>query len=174
MSIAVARPPRAAVDPARFRAVMAEFPTFVTVVTSAGSGGPVGCTANAVLSLSLDPPSVVVSLASRGHTVVRVLEREMFGINVLTWRQRSLTRRFANGEPCRRFDDVPHHRRNGVPILTDAAASLVCVLERQVPVHDHTLLIGRVIEATTGPDTPALVFHRNTQHPLLQLPEDLR
>lgn len=55
-------------DSDHFRAVMAEFPTVLTVVTALGPHGPIGCTANAVMSLSLRPPSVAVSLATDGRT----------------------------------------------------------------------------------------------------------
>ncbi len=154
------------IDAALFRTVMAEFPTFVTVVTAPGPDGPIGCTANAVMSLSLDPPSIIVSLAERSRTALRVMEHGVFGVNVLTWRQRELTRQFATGEPCRRFDDVPYGRRHGVPMLDGAAAGVVCVLEQQISAHDHMLLIGRVVEATTGPEEAALIYHRNGQHTL--------
>ena len=166
MTPAVTAPPAPTVEPTAFRAIMAEFPTCVTVVTSPAAEGPVGCTANAIMSLSLDPPSIVVSLSSTGRTVNRVQDAGLFGVNLLNWSQRELTRRFATGEPCRRFDGLPYRPQLGVPVLPDAAANLVCALDRSVELHDHVLLIGRVVWTAVSGDSPALVFHRNAQHPL--------
>lgn len=134
----------------QFREVMAEFPTFVTVVTAAGPDGPVGCTANAVMALSLEPCSLVVSLSSAGRTVRHVERAGRFAINLLAWRQRLLAYQFANPDPARRFDDLPHHSEHGAPVLSDAAATLVCHLDRAVPALDHILLIGRVIWSRLG------------------------
>ncbi len=149
-----------------FRTTLSEFPTFVTVVTSDGPAGPVGCTANAVLSLSLQPPSMVVSLSSRGRTAHHVTEAGSLGINVLTWHQCDLIQRFATGEPRRRFDDVPHHYRDGVPMLDGAAVNLVCYVERTVELLDHVLVVSRVTWTEVDQGKPALVLHRNTPQPL--------
>ncbi|GII66299.1 oxidoreductase [Sphaerisporangium krabiense] len=157
--------PATEMDGARFRAIMAEFPTAVTVISATGGDGPAGCTASAVLSLSLEPPSVLVSLASAGRTLRHTLAAGRFGVNVLAWRQRGLIRRFATGETCRRFDGVGHGRHLGVPVLDGAAAALVCDIAQAIPVYDHVLLVGLVRWARAGADHPALVHHRNSSHP---------
>ncbi|MFD7659861.1 flavin reductase family protein [Actinosynnema sp. NPDC059797] len=151
------------VDAEAFRRAMAQFPTFVTVVTTMSPEGPVGCTANAVMSLSLEPSSVVVSLRSGGRTLEHVRAAGAFAVNALAWEQRELCRRFAVGDPARRFDGVRHVLRDGVPVLPDAVASVGCVIEDALEVHDHTLVIGRVVWSTSG-ERPALVLRAGEHH----------
>ena len=52
-----------------FRAAMAAVPTPVTVVTSVGDSGPAGATANAIASLSLEPPLMLVCLDHGSRTL---------------------------------------------------------------------------------------------------------
>ena len=61
--------------PADFRHAIGHFATGVTVVTSVGiDGQPVGSTANAVSSLSLDPPLILVCFDRSSQTLEAVLE----------------------------------------------------------------------------------------------------
>lgn len=154
----------AAPDRERFCTVMSQLPTGVAVITTAGPDGPVGCTANALLSLSTEPPSVLVSLASAGRTARRVIDHGGFAVNVLSWQQRELSARFARLEPHRRFEGVDHRYREGCPVLDGTAAALVCRLEQAIPVLDHTLLIGRPLWTHHDPEAPGLVLCRRREH----------
>ena len=49
-------------DSKKQRQIMGHFATGVTVVTTDGAGGSHGMTANAVASLSLDPPLILVAV----------------------------------------------------------------------------------------------------------------
>ena len=71
------------VDPGHFRSVMGNFATGVTVITATGETGPVGMTANAVCSLSLDPLLLLVCFANEARTLPLVKETRRFGVNVL-------------------------------------------------------------------------------------------
>jgi flavin reductase (DIM6/NTAB) family NADH-FMN oxidoreductase RutF len=146
------------VDSATFRRVMGRFPTFVTVITTDTPTGPVGCTATAVLSLSLDPASVIVSLRSEGRTLHDVRAAGAFAVNVLSWRQRDFAQRFATGDPRRRFDGITHTYADGVPVLDDCTATVVCRLRDTVDAFDHTLLIGTAVRAVSGPEEPMVLL----------------
>ncbi len=100
---------------------MGHFATGVTVVTANGPSGPVGMTANAVCSLSLDPLLLLVCFANGARTLRVVRETERFGVNVLAAGQQELARLFASKAPER--DEVrrrathrarrhPGHRRD--------------------------------------------------------------
>ncbi|MEV3988935.1 flavin reductase family protein [Streptomyces sp. NPDC049837] len=145
-----------------FRATMAHMPTCVTVVTAAACHGPVGCTASAVLSLSLHPPGLLVSLAAAGRTAREIRRVGAFAVNVLSWEQRDLTRRFAEEPPGRRFTGVPWAVQDGQPVLTGAVASVVCAVDSCYDVWDHTLLVGRVVHSAHHPDRTPLLYHRRT------------
>src|ERR1700741_2213166 len=84
------------VSPAQLRDAMGHFATGVTVVTSVGADGePVGTTANAVSSLSLEPPLVLVCFDLKSETLAAIRAHGAFAVNVLGHRQRHLSANFA-------------------------------------------------------------------------------
>ncbi|GAA1946240.1 hypothetical protein GCM10009837_85390 [Streptomyces durmitorensis] len=141
-----------------YRSAVARLPTGVTVITARGPNGPVGCTANAVMSLSLEPPSLLVSLGSRSGTLARILDSGSFAVNVLSWSDRALTRKFATGTAEERFAGVGWDLMHQVPVLSRSAAALVCQVHETVPLFDHTLVVGTVSWAQAGEAHPAVYY----------------
>jgi flavin reductase (DIM6/NTAB) family NADH-FMN oxidoreductase RutF len=149
------------VDPSRFRAVMGNFATGVAVVTAAGPDGPVGMTANAVSSLSLDPVLLLVCFDNGARTLRVVRERRRFGVNVLGEGQEAIARRFASKLPeAEKFAGVPHAVHGAIPVLDGVLAWVGCALTELVPGGDHTIGIGAVEAAEAGPPGAPLVWFR--------------
>jgi 3-hydroxy-9,10-secoandrosta-1,3,5(10)-triene-9,17-dione monooxygenase reductase component len=149
------------VEPDRFRAVMGHFATGVAVVTATGPEGPVGMTANAVCSLSLEPLLLLVCFANGARTLRVVRETERFGVNVLEAGQEELARRFASKLPeAEKFQGVPHTVHDGIPVLQDALAWVGCTLDRLTPGGDHTIGIGAVRAAEAGNRHDPLIWFR--------------
>jgi 3-hydroxy-9,10-secoandrosta-1,3,5(10)-triene-9,17-dione monooxygenase reductase component len=147
------------VPPERFRAVMGHFATGVTVVTAATADGPVGLTANAVCSLSLDPLLLLVCFDNAARTLPVVRSTGRFGVNVLGADQEDLARLFASKRPEReKFAGVAHTVHDGIPVIEGALAWVGCRLERVVPGGDHTIGIGAVEAAEAGSGEPLLWF----------------
>ena len=69
--------------PEGFRDALAAYPTGVTVVTAVGPSGLSGATANAVTSLSLDPPMMLACLDRGSRTLESVRAAGRFGVNAL-------------------------------------------------------------------------------------------
>src|SRR3954454_14417160 len=85
--------------PESLRDALARFPTGVTVVTAIGPTGPAGATANAVASLSLEPPMMLAALDLGSRTLIAVDHARVFGINVLAGDQADIARRFSTKDP---------------------------------------------------------------------------
>jgi len=147
-----------AIDSAHFRTVMGHFATGVTIVTSSFGQQPIGCTVNAFTSVSLHPPLVLVSLAEQSRTLAAITTRDVFGINMLAWRQRHLAQQFAAASDDR-FTEVPYRLECGVPVLEGAMAAAVCEVERAIVVADHVLVLGRPqwFDCADSPD-PVIFF----------------
>lgn len=115
-------------------------------------GAPAGMTATAFLSVSLDPPLVLVSVRT-GSRMDELLERSpLWAASLLGEDQRALAARFAmKGRLSDRllFQDVPHvvGEASGAPLIKGALATVECRTERRVEAGDHTLVIGRVLAA---------------------------
>ena len=137
------------VEPNRFRTVMGHFATGVAVVTVDTPHGPMGMTANAVASLSLDPVLALVCFDNGARTLPEVQKAKRFGVNVLAADQQHLARRFASKEDTK-FADVPHSVHDGIPVLDGTLAWVGCELEQLIPAGDHTIGIGAVHAAELG------------------------
>jgi flavin reductase (DIM6/NTAB) family NADH-FMN oxidoreductase RutF len=145
--------------PDRFRSVMGRFATGVTVVTATSPEGPVGLTANAVCSLSLDPLLLLVCFDNEARTLPVVREAGRFGVNVLRSDQEALARLFASKAPEReKFAGVAHTVHDGIPVIEGVLAWVGCRLERLIPGGDHTIGIGAVEAAEAGHGEPLLWF----------------
>jgi flavin reductase (DIM6/NTAB) family NADH-FMN oxidoreductase RutF len=153
---------RAQVTPAELRDAMGHFATGVTVITSVDADGePVGTTANAVTSLSLEPPLVLVCFDLKSATLAAVRGHGAFAVNVLGHRQRHLSANFARRGLSAVWDGVTHHRGpTGSPRLADVIAVIECTVEQSFPGGDHEIIIGRVQHVETNAEgaTPLLFW----------------
>jgi flavin reductase (DIM6/NTAB) family NADH-FMN oxidoreductase RutF len=156
----------AGLDPAEFRRAMQRIPTAVTVVAAEGPEGPAGLTANAVVSLSLEPP-LMLACIDRGSRTLRAVEAAgRFGISVLGAGDGEVARAFATKAPLEeKWTGVAWSRCAGVPVLDDAVVCVACELENVVVGGDHMIVTGAVLEVRSNDGTP-LVFHEGAYRPL--------
>ncbi len=135
--------------------------TGVTVVTSLDhERRPVGTTASAVSSLSLDPPLLLVCLERRSVTLDAVRTHGVFAVNVLAAGQHELSANFARSGGLASWKGVafePGHR--GVPRLAGVLATLECKLEELVAGGDHEIVVGSVGMAVTSADGHEPLLH---------------
>jgi flavin reductase (DIM6/NTAB) family NADH-FMN oxidoreductase RutF len=147
------------VEPDALRVAMSRFPTGVTVVTALGPAGPAGATANAVASLSLEPPMMLACLDLGSRTLVAVEHAGRFGINVLAADQAPLARRFSTKDPHpQKWEAVGWTERAGTPMIDGALAWLACGLGAVHDGGDHVIATGPVLELEAGDGEP-LVFY---------------
>jgi flavin reductase (DIM6/NTAB) family NADH-FMN oxidoreductase RutF len=153
-------------SPEEFRRMMAELPTGVTVVSAPGPDGPLGATANAVASLSLDPALMLASLDLTSRTLGAVREAGQFGISVLGRGHEATARAFATKAPhAEKWADVPWTEHAGVPIVDGVPTWVACVLRSEHDGGDHAILVGSVVELGGERGDP-LVFHRGSYRAL--------
>jgi flavin reductase (DIM6/NTAB) family NADH-FMN oxidoreductase RutF len=155
-----------------FRRAMGSFATGVTVVTSVGpDGGPVGTTASAVSSLSLDPPLVLVCFDRASATLDAVRAHGGFVVNVLAAPQQHLSANFARRGSAAVWEGVRHQPGvMGSPRLHGALAVLDCTVEHHLPGGDHEIVVGRVRAAETRDDATAPLLYWRGSYASLQEP----
>jgi len=150
-----------ALDPNELRRVMGHFATGVTVVTATDAelGQPFGLTANAVASVSLEPPLVLACVEAGSDTHPRIRAAGAFAISVLAADQEALARRFAGGEAADKFRDVAYRREvTGAPVLEGALAWVDCRLWAEYPGGDHTIFVGEVVAGDARAGEPLIFF----------------
>src|SRR5215216_117613 len=145
------------VRPDALRTAMARFPTGVTVVTAMGPSGPAGATANAVASLSLEPPMMLAALDLGSRTLVAVEHARTFGINVLAGDQADVARRFSTKDPHpEKWDGVEWSDSAGTPRIEGAVIWVGCELADTHPGGDHVVVTGLVTDVEAGEGEPLL------------------
>jgi flavin reductase (DIM6/NTAB) family NADH-FMN oxidoreductase RutF len=146
----------------RLRAMMARFATGVTVV--AARHGPLlaGMTANAIASISVDPPLMMASIGKRSETHVAIIGSHAFAISVLAEEQQALAECFAQpitAEKLKRFCDAPwHEAETGSPILEGALAFFDCRVTARHAGGDHTMFVGEIVSAGHRHDADPLIW----------------
>jgi flavin reductase (DIM6/NTAB) family NADH-FMN oxidoreductase RutF len=138
--------------------------TGVTVVATADGSDRYGMTVSAVLTLSLRPPSLLVSLNAGSPTLAAVLRVRAFTVNVLGADGAALSRRFATPRPDK-FAGVPLTQWTDLPVLRDSLAWFGCQVDGSHRVGDHVLVVGLVRAGSAGPGRP-LIRYRHTYHEL--------
>lgn len=155
------------ITPEALRSAMSRFPTGVSVVTALTEEGPAGLAANAVTSLSLDPPLMLACL-DRGSRTLRAVERAgRFGVNVLGSGAEELARGFARkvaiGEKWEGVGWSKEHTE--IPRLDDAIVWIGCELRDVLSGGDHVIVTGNVI-AIAEREGDALLFVDGSYSPL--------
>ena len=150
--------PGSSVTPDELRRVLGSFATGVTVVTSLHDGIPRGVTVSAFMSISLEPPLVLVALDQARSLDPVIQQAGAYAVNILGEDDAALSDCFAGApvEPGRDAFCGATWRPGaiGLPILERAIASLECRLEQVVRLGDHDFLVGRVV-SVAGPDDSA-------------------
>jgi flavin reductase (DIM6/NTAB) family NADH-FMN oxidoreductase RutF len=167
---AAGQEPSAGVTAAEFRHAIGHFATGVTVVTSISSDGhPVGTTASAVTSLSLEPPLLLVCFDRASVTLQAVRAHGAFVVNILAAPQQHLSANFARRGLTAAWDEVRHRPgRNGLPRLDGVLATLECAVEEHLSGGDHEIVVGRVQDVeTNGRDAAPLLYFRGRYGRLL-------
>ncbi len=170
MNAASSASPTAAIGSDTFRKVMGHFVTGVTVVTALDGDRPFGITVNALSSVSLDPPLVMVALDRRRFLTPIVRAAGRYAVCILSEDQQALSDCFAGAdvEPGRdEFCGAAWHPGpTGLPLLDGAIATLECTVVETFSAGDHDLFIGRV-DALANEEhhpMPLLYYRRRYLH----------
>jgi flavin reductase (DIM6/NTAB) family NADH-FMN oxidoreductase RutF len=133
----------------KFREVMGNFVTGITVVTTRGKDGRFyGLTVNSLTSVSLDPVLVLVCFDNKLSSLEHFKNSGKFGVSILSEAQEDVSRLFAkkNSErPAGIYFDGPA----GQPLLRNCLAFLECETVAVYPGGDHEIFVARVLAAAT-------------------------
>ena len=147
-----------AFDSKKQRKILGHFATGVTVVTTGGAAGLHGMTANAVASLSLDPPLMLVAVDKRALALDYLKKNQCFVVNILRLGQEEISRRFATPGPKDFSDLKTVDGRTESPILVDCLAYLDCKVVDVLPGGDHEIFVGEILAGECHGGEPLLYY----------------
>ncbi|MBI3861066.1 MAG: flavin reductase family protein [Planctomycetia bacterium] len=140
------------------RKVFGKWATGVTVVTTDGPAGKGGLTANAVASLSLDPPLVLVAVAKSAGSYSEIKQNGCYAINILAQAHEDVSKRFATPGP-KDFSGFPWKTDvTGAPILEGALGYVDCKVREILPGGDHDIFVGEIVGGEAGGEDPPLMY----------------
>ena len=161
-----AHSPAPAIDSMLFREVLATFPAGVVIVPATGTAGePAGLTVSAFCSVSAEPTLILVCVDKGSNTLPAIQTSQMFTVNILAAGRQDLALLFAS----KRADkfaavswEAPELAGGGPILRADAAAYLVCRVDRAVEAGDHWVFIGEAVEAGVHEEPMPLLYHRRS------------
>jgi 3-hydroxy-9,10-secoandrosta-1,3,5(10)-triene-9,17-dione monooxygenase reductase component len=174
MTMALRQIPVQAEELATFKQAMRRLVGGVSVITAGSGDIRTGLTATSAISLSLDPPTMLVCV-NRDASAWPVIQRERhYCVNILESRHQVLADRFAGrsgingasryeGERWRQFS-------TGAWGLEDALAVVDCAVEEIIERHSHGIIIGAVQWVHLGGGSEALVYGRGDYRTLKLVP----
>jgi len=147
-----------AIDGKSLRDACGHFATGVTVISTTDKDGDHGMTANAFMSVSLDPPLICVSLNNRSRTLSKLRQSGHFGVSILAEGMESVALYFAGRSDLELRDIL--EMKGGLPVVAGASVQLLASVVSDVPAGDHTLLIGEVRQIHKSERLSPLLFYR--------------
>ena len=133
----------------------------VYVVSTMDGDRPTGCVANSAMQITATPATVAVSINHDNYTNGCIEKSGIFALSVLTEESDpGLIGRFGfqSGKDVDKFEGVGFTEQEGVPVIADACAYLVCKVIKTMETATHTVFLGEVIAADTLKDEPAMTY----------------
>jgi flavin reductase (DIM6/NTAB) family NADH-FMN oxidoreductase RutF len=145
-----------------FRGAMRHLAGGVSVITVGRGKEVTGMTVTSVSSLSVDPPTLIVSINRESSSWPLLQRHGFFGVNILTADQLDIAERFTGKGGLKGADRFAGAqwitRVSGVPLLVGALAAIDCEVEHIVERHSHAIVIGRVLDLQLSLRTAALAY----------------
>ncbi|WP_243290931.1 flavin reductase family protein [Bacillus sp. FJAT-47783] len=143
-------------DDRQFRNAMGKFATGVTVILTEVEGDVHGMTANAFMSVSLDPKLVVISIGEKAQMLEKIKNSQKFTVNILAEDQQDLSMIFAGQIKEKR--EVSFGKLAGQSVLPGSVAQITCEVTAEHVEGDHTLFIGKVTAIQIEEREPLIYF----------------
>jgi flavin reductase (DIM6/NTAB) family NADH-FMN oxidoreductase RutF len=141
------------------RALMRRFPSGVGVVTIDLDGERLGLTVGTLVSLSLEPPLVGVSIAKEAAMHELLRRAGGFSVSLLAAGQEDVAQHFARGvPPFAHWQGIPVRDDPGAPLIEGALGWLRCRVSHEQDAGDHTLFVGEVLATELGEPNPPLLY----------------
>lgn len=159
------------VSTAEFRAAMSSVASSVSVVTARRGDEMVGRTVTAVLSLSANPPSVLISIDIVSRLADFIAKSGGFSMAVLAEDQSEIADAFAGKVPHDARFDLGKWSRwpSGQPLLAGAVTAIDCEVIGSIETGTHVLFAGAIIEAESHDGRSPLLWQRHDYHALSRI-----
>ena len=149
------------------RGLMRFVPHNVAVLTVDHEGNRMGVTISSLVSLSLEPPLIGVSIGKEASSYELVRQAGAFAISMLGSEQEELARRFASGQPpIVHWEGVETREGTIAPLIEGALGWIEARTRAEHDAGDHTFFIADVVTVEHGPSRSTLMYRDRSYHSL--------
>jgi flavin reductase (NADH) len=148
------------------RDLFRHWPTGVSVVVAETESRRAGLTVNSLVSLSLEPPLVAISIAVVASLYEVLQEAGAWSVSLLAADQDHLAQHFARSVPPIAQWDRIDVREDAPLLLTGAVGWLRARTVQEVAAGDHTVFVGEVLDVERGNAARPLVYFGRRYLPL--------
>lgn len=150
------------VSSADFRGAMRHLTGGVSIITAGRGKDITGMTVTSVTSLSVEPPTLLVSINRDASSFPLIKRHGAFGVSILNADQLDIAERFAGKGGLKGADRFAGSQwvtaRSGVPLLVGALSVFDCEVEEILERHSHGIVIGRVRDVRNSTRNAALAY----------------
>lgn len=146
-----------------FKKAWGRFPTGVSVISSVEANDMIhGVTANGIMSVSLNPLLVLISLAHTSKSFKIISLDSKYGINILNDNQQNIASYYATKSENKLDNKTDWFKlsKTGVPLLRKCLSSMSCEVVQAYKAGDHTLFLGKVNEIYVNEGEPLLYYNK--------------
>jgi len=144
------------------RGLMRQWPHGVSILSIDADGDRMGVTVSSLVSLSLDPPLIGISIGKQASCYELLRRAGRFGISLLGADQEELARRFASGyPPIVHWQGVPTREGTVAPLIEGALGWIEAETRAEHDAGDHTFFVADVLALAHGPSRQALVYRES-------------
>ena len=138
------------------RHAMSHWPSGVAVLATRGHSRIEAITLNSLISVSLDPALILVSISKRAAILSNLVRGSSFTISALSGGQARVASMIADRVP-----DLPKlFVDDDAPVIRDAMFTMSCEVTAVHEGGDHVLVLGQVVAVEIGNDERPLIYHR--------------
>jgi flavin reductase (DIM6/NTAB) family NADH-FMN oxidoreductase RutF len=149
------------------RELMRLWPHGVSVLAIDNDGDRMGVTVSSLVSLSLDPPLIGISIGKQASCYELLRQAGGFAISLLGSGQEKIARQFASSlPPIVHWQGVEIREGRMAPLIEGALGWIEATTVAQHDVGDHTFFVGAVLSVEQGPSASALVYRDREYHAL--------
>jgi flavin reductase (DIM6/NTAB) family NADH-FMN oxidoreductase RutF len=154
-------------DGEELRGLMRWVPHNVAVLAVDHDGNRMGVTISSLVSLSLDPPLIGISVGKQASLYELLRNAGSFSVSLLGDGQEDLARRFAAGRPpIVHWDGVAVRHGRYAPLIDGALGWIEATTLAETDAGDHTFFIAKVDAVERGPAHSALMYRDRSYHAL--------
>jgi flavin reductase (DIM6/NTAB) family NADH-FMN oxidoreductase RutF len=141
------------------------WPHGVSVLAVDYEGDRMGVTVSSLVSLSLEPPLVGVSVGKQASLYELLRNAGAFSVSMLGSEQEDVARRFAAGRPpLVHWDGIDTREGEFAPLIEGALGWIEARIVAEHDVGDHTFFVAEPVVVESGPATHALVYRDRSYH----------